>query len=269
MRYLLLWLLAALLIGIALAPIGFLVLAAGLPDMAVRPNGIQFETFSQWRGPRWDLLVEPANDVLWASLWRTLAVAFTVALAASSVAIVGAYLATRRGSVAVRRSAQALALTAYGLPSVFLLIAFYPLLTVLPIIPILKVSLLHFLYILPMSSILALGYALSHPYLLDRSAALDGAGWAARFALAYRANLWRGHLAVFAIGMLISWSDIVFSQQLLSGDSKLLVDLYVLRYFLGDSTFPDYSSAALFSLLLTGVAVALAFAVAYSNRKGA
>ncbi len=252
----------------ALLPLAVLVLASGLPEQAVQPNGIPLGSFADWRGPRVSLLGESSNAVLWYSLVRTTAVAVSVSLAASSLAMVAMYLTTRRRSRLTRRGTQFLALAAYGVPSIFLLMAVQPVLRSLSIKGDAALWLLHFLYILPMSAILALGYTASHPHLYDRSAALDGAGWSTRLVLAYRANLWRGHLAMISIGALISWGDIVFSQQLLSGPSKLLVDLYVLRYFENDSTFPDYPGAALFALVLTSIAIAFAAIVAGTNRRG-
>lgn len=259
---------AAMLLLFALLPLAVLVLASGLPEGAVQPNGIPLHSYPQWRGPRVSLLWDSSNAVLWHSLVRTTALAISVSLAASTVAMVAMYLTTRRRSRLTRRGTQFLALAAYGVPSIFLLMAVQPVLRQYSIGGDAAVWLLHFLYILPMSAILALGYAASHPHLYDRSAALDGAGWRTRLGLAYRANLWRGHLAITSIGALISWGDIVFSQQLLSGSSKLLVDLYVLRYFENDSTFPDYPGAALFALVLVSIAVGFAAIVAGTNRRG-
>jgi len=267
-RQILLFGLAALLLSFALVPLAVLLLASGLPTTSVQPNGIPFEAFSQWRGPRLSLLWESPNRVLWSSLARTMAIAISVSLASSTVAVVGTYLVTRRRSPIARRATQFLALAAYGVPSVFLLMAVQPLLLRVPMTSDARVWLLHFFYILPMAAILTLGYATAHPHLLDRSAAIDGARWRSRLVLAYRANLWRGHLAVASIGALISWGDIVFSQQILSGSSKLLVDLYILRYFENDSTVPDYPGASLFALILAGIAVALALVVAATNRRG-
>ncbi|GGN62922.1 hypothetical protein GCM10011349_47050 [Novosphingobium indicum] len=267
MRQATLTLLALALVLFALLPLIVLLLASGLPDLAVRPEGIAWEAFRHWKGPRLSLLWDPSNDVMWVSLWRTTWLALSASMAASTLAIVAAYLATRQRSRFWRRGTQFLSLVAYGLPSIFLLIAYQPYLLELPIEPLARVWLLHFLYLLPMCSILTIGYAESYPHLLDRSAAIDGAGWGERFKLAYQGNLWRGHLAVTCIGTLISWGDIVISQQLLSGESKLLVDLYILRYFQNDSTFPSYTSAALFSLVLGLIAIILAFIIAATNRR--
>jgi len=260
--------LAALLVGFALVPIAILFLASGLPDFTVRPTGISLEAASHWRGPRLSLLLERENAPLWRSLLRTGFVAFTASLVASTLAVISAYAMTRRRSWATRHGVQFLSLAAYGLPSVFLMLAIHPLLVRLSLGPDVRVWLLHLLYILPMSSILAMGYAASHPMLLDRSAAIDGAGWSGRLIFAYRANLWRGHLAVMSIGCLVSWGDLVFSQQILSVKHKLLADLYDLRYFDNDSTTPDYASAAIFSLVLTAMAVVLAWIIAATNRRG-
>jgi ABC-type glycerol-3-phosphate transport system permease component len=262
-------LLATALVLFALFPLAVLFVAASLPDHVFGLSGIPPAAFRHLGALRVGLLFDPDNAELWASLWRTTAIALSVSATTSTLGIVAAYLVTRQHSRRWRKGTQFFALAAYGLPSVFLLMAFRPLLIALPLAPLARVWILQCLYILPMSSILTLGYAASHPHILDRSAAIDGAHWRSRFWLAYRANLWRGHLAVTCIGILVSWGDIIFSQQMLPTRSKLLVDLYVLRYFDTDSTFPDYSSAALFALVLTLIAAVLALFIAVTNRRGA
>jgi ABC-type maltose transport system permease subunit len=266
MRYPILTCLTVTMIGFALLPIAVLWVASGLPDSLVRPNGIGLDALSEWRLPRLSKLMAPENEPLWASLARTIGISFTVAAAASSLAIISGYVQARWRSHMLRKWTRLLALAAYSLPSIFLLLAFQPLIGILPIRPLTQVWLLHFIYILPMSMILALGYAATYPHLYDRSAALDGATWMSRFILAYRLALWRGHLAIGCIGVLISWGDIIFSQQLLPATSKLIVDLYVLRYFDNDSTYPDYVGASVFSLIICLIALFLAIAIAISKR---
>ncbi len=262
-------LLAALLAGFALLPIAMLLLASGLPQLSVRPSGIPWDSFSAWRGPRLSLLWAESNAGLLQSLLRTTLLALAASVTAASLSLVSAYLITRRRSRLFRQGVQALSLAAYGLPSVFLFLAVAPLLTGSPFPALTKVWIMHTLYILPMTLVLALGYAAAHPFLLDRSVAMDGARWPSRFTFAYRAKLWRAHLALISIGMLISWGDLVFSQQMLAADSKLLADLFDLRFFNNDSTFPDYPSAALFSLVLMLIATCLASVIALTNRRGA
>lgn len=261
--------LALWLVSFALFPIAVLMLAAGLGMNDARPNGISAGAFAHWRFPPFSNLNEPANDALWHSLERTVIIAITASLLVSTVTITSAYLLTRRSSRWAGSSAKLLALAAYGLPSVFLLFAFEPARVALDLPADVAVWLLHLVYILPMAALLTVAYAEAHTRRLDRAAALDGASWPRRFWLAYRGSLWRGHLGVFAIGVFISWGDVAFSRQLLTGDSKLLVDLYILRYFDLNTTTPDYAGAALFSLVLISIAVVLAAAVAATTRRGA
>nr|WP_299856258.1 hypothetical protein [Sphingomonas bacterium] len=196
-------------------------------------------------------------------------VAFSVSFCAALLAICTSYVVSRRRSPWGRVGVRTLALAAYGLPSIFLVFGLLTMLLNVTDSPLVRVWLIHFFYIFPMSLIIALGYATSHSMRLDRSAALDGAVWWERLWLTWRAHLWRGHVAIFSIGALISWGDIVFSRQLLPTPSRLLADLYIYRYFDLDTTVPDYPAAAMFSLVLTLLAAVLATFVAITSREGA
>lgn len=261
--------LAAILL-FALAPFVVLLIAAGAPlsVLAQGTHGLELQAAVQAWSP--DNLVTAGRGsdagLLLRSLGRTVVLSLSVAAAASSLAIIGAYVATRSRLPFVKLGARVAPLLAYALPSVFLVIAapaFLP-----PAPPIVQVWILHFLYLFPLAVILSVANCLTFPKSLERSAAMDGADWCGRFGMAWSAGLWSAHLGILCISALISWSDIVFSNYYLAENQKLVVDLYVLRYFEQATSLVRYDSAALFGVAISVLALLMASVVAGTLARG-
>lgn len=263
-------LLLMLILGFALLPFVVLIVAAGTPlsllaqgvhgldlDAAVR-SWSPANTIEATRGPDTGLLLR--------SLGRTLALSLSVAVATSSVAMLGAYVATRSRLPFVKVGARVAPLLAYALPSVFLVIAAPAFLSPLP--PLFKVWILHFVYLFPLAAILSVANCLILPKALERSAAMDGADWGARFRMVWGAGLWSTQVGILCITALISWSDIVFSNYYLAEGEKLVVDLYVLRYFEQATSVVRYDSAAAFGVALSLLALLMASVVARTIGSG-
>lgn len=251
-------------LAFTLAPFIALGMAAGAPLslLSQSVHGLDLGAAVQ----AWD----PANaaqalqgsegGLLLTSLARTLVLSLSVGAATSSLAILGGFVSTRSRVPLMKLGVRTAPLLAYALPSVFLVIAAPAWLYGLP--PLWQVWSLHFIYLFPLAAILAVATCLTLPKALERSAAIDGAGWITRFRLIWSATLWPTHVGIFCISALISWSDIVFSNYFLAERDKLIVDLYVLRYFDQTSSVVRYDSAAVFGVILTLLALGMSAIVA-------
>jgi ABC-type glycerol-3-phosphate transport system permease component len=253
----------------AILPLVILVFAALLSDTYLDSLGIRFPlSIHEWKGLRLERLFDPVIEPLWYSALRTLALAATVSAIASTIAVLSGYLVTRLRNSLLQRATEISAILAYSLPTIFLLIVLQPLLpkgVFFP--PEIKVGILHFSFVFPLAILLSLSYSRALTKAIDRSAAVDGASWPGRFLISYWAELWRAHLAIFSICLVVSWGDLLFSNYFFqSAHDKLIVDLYVLSYFDESRTASAYSGAALFGVLVLGIpALIMAFVVAMAE----